>query len=305
MKKEAKKAEKFKSGFVSIIGKPNTGKSTLLNSILQQKISIVSKKAQTTRRKITGIYNQHNAQIVFLDTPGIIKPSYLLHEKMNASILAGINESDIILIVFDIKNYIEFFSEENKNIIDEIKNSKVPVICVINKIDLLENKNEVLKIIEYLNNKNIFKELIPVSALNDENIDDLKKVIISKLPENPPYYDSDSLSDAPVKFFISELIREKIFEYYSEEIPYSAEVQVDEYKERKNAKDYAEVSIIVERESQKGIIIGKNGDTLKKIGEKSRKEIENFINKGIYLKILVKVRENWRKDEKQLMKFGY
>jgi GTPase len=305
MKKKISKDEKFKSGFVSLIGKPNTGKSTLLNSILQQKISIVSRKAQTTRRKITGIYNNDNVQIVFLDTPGIIKPSYLLHEKMNANIMAGINESDIILIIFDIKNYMELFAEENKNIIDEIKKSSVPVICVINKIDLLDNKNEILKIIEYLNNKNIFKELIPISALNSENIDDLLKVIINYLPENQPYYDSESLSDAPVKFFISELIREKIFEYYSEEIPYSTEVTVEEYKERKNAKDYAEVNIIVERESQKGIIIGKNGEALKKIGEKSRKEIENFIDKGIYLKIFVKVRANWRKDEKQLMKFGY
>jgi GTP-binding protein Era len=293
----------FKSGFVTILGKPNVGKSTLLNTILNQKLSIVSKKPQTTRRKIVGIYNSENSQIVFIDTPGIIEPEYLLQKKMYEYIISAIKDSDIILLVLDCKNYKSTFQKINPEIIDLIKQSSVLVI--INKIDLLENKNDALKIIDELNAMQLFKEIIPASALKNENINEVVSFLKKYLPEHPPYFDKENISDAPTRFFISEIIREKIFEKYYDEIPYSSEVVINEYKERKNAKDFISVNIIVERESQKGIIIGKKGEALKKIGELARKDIEDFIGKGVFLEISAKVRENWRNDENKLKIFGY
>jgi GTPase len=295
----------MKSGFVSILGKPNVGKSTLLNAILDQKLSIISKKPQTTRKKIVGIYNDDETQIVFLDTPGIVKPEYLLHKKMLDYILSSIEESELILFVVDYKEYNLFNLNLNEKLVDLLKKTKIPVLLVINKIDLLENRNEVLNIINVMKEYALFKEIIPLSALDNDNIIELIKIVKTFLPEHPPYFDKDDISDAPVKFFISEIIREKIFESYHDEIPYSTEVVVDEYKERKNSKDYASVSIIVERDSQKGIIIGKNGEALKRVGERARADIEHFINKGIYLELFVKVKENWRDEEKTLKSFGY
>jgi GTPase len=292
-----------KSGFVTILGKPNVGKSTFLNAVLSQKLSIVSKKPQTTRRKIVGIFNSEDSQIVFIDTPGIIEPEYLLQKKMYEYIISALKDSDIVLLVLDSKNYQSTFQKLNREILDIIKDSVV--LVAINKIDLLENKNDVLKIINELQAMDLFKEIIPISALKNDNVLEVISCIKKYLPENHPYYDDESISDAPVRFFISELIREKIFEKYYEEIPYSTEVVIDEYKERENSKDYISVSIIVERDSQKGIIIGKKGEALKKIGELARKEIEDFIGKGVYLEIFVKVKENWRNDENKLRGFGY
>jgi len=295
----------MKSGFVSILGKPNVGKSTLLNAILEQKISIISRKPQTTRKKILGIFNDDESQIIFLDTPGIVKPEYLLHKKMLDYVLSSIEESDQILFVVDYKDFNLFKLDINEKLIDLLKNTKVPVLLVINKIDLMEDRSRVLSIINEMKEYEIFKEIIPLSALDKDNTIELVKVVKEYLPEHPAYFNKDDISDAPVKFFISEIIREKIFQLYHDEIPYSTEVIIDEYKERRNSKDYAAVSIIVERDSQKGIIIGKNGEALKRIGEKARIDIEKFIEKGIYLKIFVKVKENWRDEEKTLKAFGY
>jgi GTPase len=295
----------MKSGFVSILGKPNVGKSTLLNAVLDQKLSIISRKPQTTRKKILGIFNDNDSQIVFLDTPGIVKPEYLLHKKMLEYVLASIEESDQILFVVDYREYNLFKLDLNEKLIELLKKTNVPVLLVINKIDMMENRNVVLNIINEMKEYDLFKEIIPLSALDKDNVIELLKVVKTYLPEHPAYYDKDHISDAPIKFFISEIIREKIFQSYHDEIPYSTEVMVDEYKERKNSKDYAAISIIVERESQKGIIIGKNGEALKRIGERARIDIEKFIEKGIYLQLFVKVNENWRDEEKTLKSFGY
>jgi GTP-binding protein Era len=295
----------MKSGFVSILGKPNVGKSTLMNAILDQKLSIISRKPQTTRKKIVGIYNDDESQVVFLDTPGIVKPEYLLHKKMLEYVLSSIDESDLILFVVDYREYNLFSMNLNEKLIELLKKTEIPVLLVINKIDLLENRNEALNIINKMKEYDIFKEIVPLSAIDKDNVAELLKIVKNYLPEHPPYFDKDDISDAPVKFFISEIIREKIFESYHDEIPYSTEVVVEEYKERKNSKDYASISIIVERESQKGIIIGKNGEALKRIGEKARIDIEKFIDKGIYLQLFVKVKENWRDEEKTLKSFGY
>jgi GTPase len=295
----------FKSGFVSILGKPNVGKSTLTNSFLKQKLSIVSKKPQTTRKKILGIYNDDKSQIIFIDTPGILEPEYLLQKKMYDSIISSMNESDILLFLVDVQQYDISELKRYENIFNIISTSKIPKILVVNKIDLLENKNEVLKIIEITNKTKMFNDIFPVSALQTENVEELLTCIKNYLPIHPPYFDSDSVSDVPIRFFISEIIREKIFERYRDEIPYSTEVVIDEYKERKNAKDYISASIIVERDTQRKIIIGKDGESLKKIGELARKEIETFIEKEVYLKTFVKVKEKWRNNEKTLKSFGY
>lgn len=295
----------MKSGFVSILGKPNVGKSTLLNAILNQKLSIISKKPQTTRKKILGIYNDEEAQIIFLDTPGILKPEYLLHQKMLNYVLSAIDESDLIVFVVDFKEYNIFNIGINENLINLLKKTKVPIFIVINKIDLMKDRAELLKIIDELKEYPYFKEIIPLSALNNDNVSELVKSIKVVLPEHPPYFDKDDISDAPIRFFIAEIVREKIFHYFHDEVPYSTEVIVDEYKERIGSKDYAAVSIIVERESQRKIIIGKKGEAIKKIGEKARQDIEEFIGKGIYLELYVKVKENWRNEENLLRSFGY
>lgn len=295
----------MRCGFVSILGKPNVGKSTLLNAILNQKLSIISKKPQTTRKKILGIYNDEEAQIIFLDTPGIVKPEYLLHQKMLNYVLSAIDESDLIIFLVDYKEYNIFNIDINEQLLNLLKKTKVPIFLVINKIDLMKNRSELLKIIDEMKEYPIFKEIIPLSALNNDNVTELVKSIKTILPEHPPYFDKDEISNAPIRFFVSEIIREKIFHYFHDEVPYSTEVIVEEYKERVGAKDYAAVSIIVERESQKKIIIGKKGEAIKKIGEKARKDIEEFIGKGIYLELYVKVKENWRNEENLLNSFGY
>lgn len=295
----------MRSGFVSILGKPNVGKSTLLNAMLKEKLSITSRKPQTTRKRILGIYNDEGSQIIFLDTPGIVKPEYLLHKKMLDYVLSAIEESDLILFVVDCREFDIFKLEINDKLITLLKSTATPVILVINKIDTLENRNEVLNIINAMKNYDIFKEIIPLSALDDDNVIELVKLVKIYIPEHEPFFDKESISDAPIRFFISEIIREKIFNLYHDEIPYSTEVVVDEYKERKNSKDYASISIIVERDSQKKIIIGKKGEAIKRIGEKARIDIEKFIDKGIYLKLFVKVKENWRDEENVLKSFGY
>ncbi len=295
----------MKSGFVSILGKPNVGKSTLLNAILEEKLSIISRKPQTTRKRILGIYNDDDSQIVFLDTPGIVKPEYLLHKKMLDYVLSAIEESDLILFIVDYKEYNIFKIELNEKLVDLLKKTEIPILLIINKIDLLENRNEVLNIINEMKEYTIFKEIFPLSALDNDNVRELVNNVKTFLPEHPPYFDKENISDAPVRFFISEIIREKIFNLYHDEIPYSTEVVVDEYKERKNSKDYVSVNIIVERDAQKKIIIGKNGEAIKRIGEKARVDIESFIGKGVYLKLFVKVKENWRDEETVLKSFGY
>jgi GTP-binding protein Era len=296
--------QNYKAGYVTIFGEPNVGKSTLMNAVLNTKLSITTPKPQTTRRKILGIYSDDEAQIIFLDTPGLIEPKYLLQQKMVEAIHNALDECELILAVVDVTERV-LKNFENKLIPILLSFSgKKNIFLVINKIDLI-TKEEVLKIIDSMKDKFKFDEIIPISALHQFNIQELTNTIKKYLPIHPPYFPTDILSQEPERFFIAEIIREKIFETYRDEIPYSTEVVVVEYKERPRGKDYINAEIYVERESQKKIIIGKDGEALKKIGEKARKDIENFIGKGVYLELYVKVRENWRDNPRWIRTFGY
>ncbi|NPV11140.1 MAG: GTPase Era [Ignavibacteria bacterium] len=296
--------QNYKAGYVTIFGEPNVGKSTLMNAVLNTKLSITTPKPQTTRRKILGIYSDNEAQIVFLDTPGLIEPKYLLQQKMVEAIHNALDECDLILAVVDVTEKV-LKNFENKLIPLLLPFSgKKNIFLVINKIDLI-TKEEVLQIIDSMKDKFKFDEIVPVSALHQFNVQELTNTIKKYLPVHPPYFPTDILSQEPERFFIAEIIREKIFETYRDEVPYSTEVIVVEYKERPKGKDYINAEIYVERESQKKIIIGKDGEALKRIGQKARKDIENFLGKEVYLELYVKVRENWRDNPRWIKTFGY
>ncbi|MBM4176098.1 MAG: GTPase Era [Ignavibacteria bacterium] len=294
----------FKCGYASILGIPNVGKSTLMNSILKTKLSITTSKPQTTRKKILGIYSDEDSQIIFLDTPGIVEPKYLLQKKMVESIDSALKEADIIISVVDTnKKTLSNFDETIIPLLKSANKSQVKFL-VINKIDLIK-KEELLQIIDMLNKKFQFDEIIPVSALTGFNVSELTATIKKYLPVHEPFYPTDILSQEPERFFISEIIREKVFEFYRDEIPYSTEVIIAEYKERENSKDYISAEIIIERESQKKIIIGKGGEALKKVGLRARKDIEKFLGREVFLELRVKVREDWRNDPRMMKDFGY
>ncbi|MBA7516290.1 GTPase Era [subsurface metagenome] len=288
----------MKSGYISIIGKPNVGKSTLLNRFLEIKLSIVSSKPQTTRKRILGILTEGDNQCYFLDTPGLIKPDYELQKLMVNQIKKAAKDADIIIWIVD-----PWFKPEDFP--DALLKSckKKPLICVINKIDLVP-KTKLLPVIDKLEKINI-KEIIPISALNGDGLVTLKKTLFRHLPEGPFLYPVDDISDSPERFFVAELIRERVFEFFKKEIPYSTCVVIDEFKEREKGKDYIRALIYVERKSQKGILIGKKGEALKKVGAEARKEIENFLGREVYLELWVKVKEKWRKDKKFLKELGY
>ena len=293
-----------KSGYITIIGKPNAGKSTLMNALLGQKLSIITNKPQTTRKRVLGILNGDDYQMIFLDTPGILRAEYLLQERMLDYISESINDADVILYLIDAEND----PEAEKLLSDEIasgsfrKNRKK--IAVINKVDL-SNEEKVKSLIKKLESKNIFNAVVPVAAAQNYNLDRLTNIILDYLPEGPIYFPDDQISDENERFFVSEIIREKIFEIYRDEIPYSAEVQIDEFKERDGRKDYISASIIVERDSQKPILIGKKGDSIKKLGQLSRKAMEQFLERDVFLELRVKVRDKWRSDPRMLKYFGY
>ena len=296
---------KTKSGFVSIVGKPNVGKSTLMNGLLGEELSIVTAKPQTTRKRVLGIVSEDNYQIVFLDTPGMLTPKYMMQQKLTDYINMSVKDSDVIIFMIsaDSKESLSAIFDNNKfNSEVLIKNKKK--ILVINKIDLV--KQEILKgLNKDFSDLNFIDAVIPVSAKENYNIDLLNAKIIEFLPYHPKFYPDDQLTDEPERFFVSEKIREKVFEQYKDEIPYSVEVLIDEFKERKKGKDYISAIIVVERESQKPIILGKKGSKIKKLGNSARKSIEEFLLREVYLELRVKVVENWRKNEKMLDRFGY
>jgi GTP-binding protein Era len=289
----------MKSGYISIIGKPNVGKSTVLNRLLAVKLAIVSSQPQTTRNRILGILTEGDHQCYFLDTPGIIQPSYELQMRMVRQIKKAVEDADIIVWMVDPWFQTEDFNQE---IFHYIK--RQPIICVINKIDLIP-KSQLLPIIEAIKNQGVVREIIPISALTGDGVEDLKKTIFRYLPENPFLYSPEDLSDSPERFFVAELVRERVFDYFKKEIPYATCVVIDEFKEREKGKDYIRAVIYVEKKSQKGILIGKNGEALKKVGEEARKQIEDFLGREVYLDLWVKVREKWRKDKKFLKELGY
>ncbi len=295
-----------KSGYVAIIGKPNAGKSTLMNALMGLKLSIVTDKPQTTRKRVLGIYSDADTQIIFLDTPGILKPRYELQKSMMKYVDDAAEEADILAVMIDLPKYTKdpenYFSTEFLEIIQKIKR---PKILVINKIDLTENVKSVLPVIEETAKTGYFDEIVPISALKASNLAQLIEAIDKHLPKGPFYYDPELLSTQPQKFFVSEIIREQVFKEYQQEIPYSTEVNVVEFKERETGKWYISAEIIVERSTQKGIIIGAKGSKLKKVGKKSRIEIEDYLQMPVYLDLFVKVREKWRNNKNLLRSYGY
>lgn len=288
-----------KAGFVTIVGKPNAGKSTLMNAMLGYDLSIVNSKAQTTRHRIKGILNGESYQVVFSDTPGLIKPVYRLHERMMGAVEESFADADLILYITEIADL---------NIDDEVKekllNTKIPLFVIINKVDLADQE-KVESVTKYWKDMLSPQEIFPVSALHGFYIDVLLNSIIEKIPEGPPYFEKDdSMSDRDMRFFAAEIIREKILSYYQKEIPYSVEVKVMEYKESAEI-DVIKATIFVTRESQKGILLGKDGAAIKKLGTEARRKLESIVEKKVFLELTVKVVDNWRDDEQALRKFGY
>lgn len=287
-----------KAGFVSIVGKPNAGKSTLMNALVGEKMSIITPKAQTTRHRILGIVNDDEHQIIFSDTPGVIKPKYGLQENMMEVVDEALVDADIILLVTDIN---ERYDEAD--VIEKLKGSLSPLAVIINKIDTSSQEN-VLARIEYWNQQLNPKAVFAVSALHNHNIVAVMDFILENLPVHPPYYEKDALTDRTERFFVSEMIREKIFTLYQKEIPYSTEVIITAFKEDDKI-DRISAEIIVERESQKNILIGKGGEMLKKVGTYARRDIEEFLQKKIFLELFVKVIPDWRNRKNYLKQFGY
>ncbi len=287
-----------KSGFVSIIGKPNVGKSTLMNALIGEKLSIITPKAQTTRHRILGIVNEEDYQIVFSDTPGIMKPKYGLQESMMTAVGGALQDADLLFFVTDINE-----KHDEEDVLEKIINTTIPMVVLINKIDnatqeLVEEKIAYWQ--EKLNPQHIFA----ISALSNHNLDGLLPLILDMLPEHPAYYDKEELSDRTQRFFVSEIIREKIFTNYQKEIPYSTEVIVTAFKEEEKITRIS-AEIVVERDSQKNILIGKGGSMLKKVGTEARKDIERFLDTKVFLETFVKVIPDWRSKKNYLKTFGY
>ncbi len=288
----------MKCGYVAIIGEPNVGKSTLLNQLIKIKLAAISDKPQTTRNRILGILTENDCQCLFLDTPGIFEPVYELQLRMTASAQAAIQEADILIWLQDPfskqkelpKKYADFFDKKT-------------LFIAMNKIDLIK-KTEILQLIDRFKDFHA-EEIFLISALTGDGVDELKAAILKRLPESPFLFEPDQISDLPERFFVSELIREKVFVHLKKEIPYATCVMIEEFREKALGKIYIQATIYVERHSQKGILIGKGGALLKKIGTESRKDIENFLGREIYLDLWVKVREKWRKDPKFLKELGY
>lgn len=289
----------FKSGFVNIVGNPNVGKSTLMNLLVGERISIATFKAQTTRHRIMGILNTPEMQICFSDTPGVLKPNYKLQEQMLQFSVSALQDADVLLYVTDMVET----PDKNADFLEKVKQQKAPVLVLINKIDLSDQKALVERV-ELWHEALPEAEIVPISALHRFNVDNVLRRIQELLPESPAYFDKDQWTDKPARFFVTEIIREKILLYYDKEIPYSVEVVVEQFKETsKNIRISA--VIFVERESQKGIIIGHQGVALKRVSTEARKSLERFFDKSIYLEVFVKVDKDWRQSDRAMKAYGY
>jgi GTP-binding protein Era len=288
-----------KSGFVNIIGSPNVGKSTLMNQLVGEKLSIITSKAQTTRHRILGIVNDENYQVVFSDTPGVLDPHYKLHESMMQFVNSAMKDADVILFVTDIYET----SLNHQQTLERLQKTSTPILLLINKIDKSDQEKMEAKI-AYWHEVMPKAEILPISALEGFNMEPIWKRIVELIPESPPYYDKESLTDRPLKFFVSEIIREKIFLHYKKEIPYATQVEVEEYKEDEKIARIRAI-IYVERKTQKGIIIGHQGEKIKRVGIDARKDIQKFIDKHVHLELFVKVDKDWRENDKKLEGYGY
>ncbi len=294
-----------KAGYVNILGKPNAGKSSLMNAMIGEKLSIITSKAQTTRHRILGIYNTDEVQLIFSDTPGIVKPLYKLHQKMMDVVEESLKDGDIFLLVIDAadKESSEPDSDLLQKVHSKLQKVEVPVLIAINKIDLIDQE-KLEATVAILKEKFPKAEICPVSALHNFNIELLFKRLVDLLPENPPYYDKEDISDKPMRFFVAEMIREKILSQYDKEIPYSVEVVINSFKEEaKITKIQADIYVM--RDSQKPIIIGHGGKAIKKLGTDSRLVIEKFLDKKVFLELFVKIKKDWRDDDRNLKSFGY
>jgi GTPase len=288
----------FRSGFVSIVGKPNVGKSSLMNKLVGENVSIITAKAQTTRHRIMGILNGENYQIVYSDTPGILEPKYSLHEAMMNFVKVSLEDADVILLV------VELDDKFDQQLFERFRKIKTPIVLIINKIDLAKGSQVTDKVDYWKKSLENLADIIPVSARTGQNVDTILPKIIASMPVHPPFFPVDEFTDRTERFFASEIIREKIFLNYSEEIPYSAEVRIISFKDQPDIIRIA-AEIYVERDTQKGIIIGKGGSSLKKVGTEARKDMESFFAKKVFLEMHVKVADNWRKEKHKLRMFGY
>ena len=290
----------MKSGFVTIVGRPNAGKSTLINSLIGSKIAIVSEKAHTTRNNVQGIYNDDESQIVFIDTPGVHKPVQTLGKYMNKQVYYSLNDADVILFMVDAS---EKFGKGDKFILDKLKEENKTVFLILNKVDKIK-KDKLFPMIEELSKEYDFKEIIPISALEKDNIDDLIKTIKKYLPDGDKYYDEEYYTDKSINFMVSELVREKVLRLTNEEVPHAVTCIVESFEESEKSV-HINVLIIVEREGIKRILVGHNGSMIKEIGTKAREDIEELVGKKVYLELFVKVINNWRDKEKYLIEFGF
>lgn len=288
-----------KAGFVNIVGKPNAGKSTLLNRLMGEKLAIVTQKAQTTRHRIFGIYNEPDLQIVFSDTPGVLEPKYELQERMMDFVKDSLQDADVFLFLVDISDK----SEPSQFLIDRLNKIPVPVILLLNKIDL-SSQEDLNAVIEEWHQRIPKAEILPISATEGVNTEYLLPKLRSLMPESPAYYDKDQFTDKSERFFVNEAVREKILLNYEKEIPYSVEVVTEQFKEQEGII-FIDTIIYVERDSQKGILIGHHGESIKKVGTQARKDLEGFFQKKIHLNLFVKVRKDWRKSDRDLKNFGY
>ncbi len=299
MSNELSQQASFKSGFVNIVGNPNVGKSTLMNRLVGERMSIITHKAQTTRHRIVGIVNSPTMQVVYSDTPGVLQPGYHLQERMRAFSESALGDADILLYVTDVVEKLD----KNQDFLEQVKALEVPIIVLINKIDLSDEKHLDELVIEW--NKLLPQaEILPISVTNNFGVKALEKRIAELLPEAPPYYEQDQLTDRPLRFFVSEIIREKILRYYKQEIPYASEVVVEHYKESSTAIEIS-CLILVERPSQRAIILGKEGRAIKRFSTSARRALEGYLGKHVRLDLFVKVDNNWRNNSKELDRLGY
>ncbi|MBN2415068.1 GTPase Era [bacterium] len=290
----------YKVGYAALAGRPNVGKSSLMNCFLNQKLAIVSPRPQTTRHRILGIMNGPDHQVILMDTPGLMEPQYLLQEAMAKTAVSAFGEADIVLLLLEATG----INADDERVIEAVTQTGLPVLLVINKIDLVDRRT-LLPLMQQLHEQGLYREIIPISALKRDGIEALQRTVITHMPAGEPFYPPDMITDEPERFFVSELIREKIFLQYGQEIPYATAVIIEEFKERPGRKDYINADVYVERSSQKAILIGKNGRALKRLGQSARQDIEEMLDRPVFLDLNVKVGKKWRRDPRMMKRLGY